>query len=133
MNTQLLLTYDFPPMGGGIARMMGELARRYTPGTLVVSTGRYQGGPEVDAGLANVVDHTGVVSARLRTLQGLLAWSRRAADWRARFIPSLSGVATSSRPGIRLGGFANGSAHPTAFSSMELTSCSGNAELEGRW
>jgi hypothetical protein len=41
MSTQLLLTYDFPPMGGGIARMMGELARRYPPGTLVVSTGRY--------------------------------------------------------------------------------------------
>jgi hypothetical protein len=40
MSTQLLLTYDFPPMGGGIARMMGELASRYPPGTLVVSTGR---------------------------------------------------------------------------------------------
>ena len=76
MNTQLLLTYDFPPMGGGIARMMGELARRYPPGTLVVSTGRYEGGPEADAGS---LDRTGVVSARLRTLQGLLAWSRRAA------------------------------------------------------
>ena len=24
----MLLTYDFPPMGGGIARMMGELAMR---------------------------------------------------------------------------------------------------------
>ena len=24
----LLLTYDFPPMGGGIARWMDELARR---------------------------------------------------------------------------------------------------------
>jgi phosphatidylinositol alpha-1,6-mannosyltransferase len=78
MSTQILLTYDFPPMGGGIARMMGELARRYPPGTLVVSTGRYEGGPQVDAGFANVVDRTGVASARLRTLQGLLAWSRRA-------------------------------------------------------
>lgn len=79
MSTQMLLTYDFPPMGGGIARMMGELARRYPPGTLVVSTGRYAGGPEVDAGFANVVDRTAVASARLRTLHGLLAWSRRAA------------------------------------------------------
>jgi phosphatidyl-myo-inositol dimannoside synthase len=76
----MLLTFDFPPMGGGIARMMGELAGRYPPGTLVVSTGRYKGGPEMDAGLANVVDRIGVASARLRTLQGLLAWSRRAAE-----------------------------------------------------
>jgi len=80
MSTQMLLTFDFPPMGGGIARMMGELAGRYPPGTLVVSTGRYKGGPEMDAGLANVVDRIGVASARLRTLQGLLAWSRRAAE-----------------------------------------------------
>ncbi|HEV8453840.1 MAG TPA: glycosyltransferase family 4 protein [Gemmatimonadales bacterium] len=76
----MLLTYDFPPMGGGIARMMGELAGRYPPGTLVVSTGRYKGGPEMDAGFANVVDRIGVASARLRTLQGLLAWSGRAAE-----------------------------------------------------
>jgi phosphatidylinositol alpha-1,6-mannosyltransferase len=80
MSTQMLLTYDFPPMGGGIARMMGELAGRYPPGTLVVSTGRYKGGPEMDAGFANVVDRIGVASARLRTLQGLLAWSGRAAE-----------------------------------------------------
>jgi phosphatidylinositol alpha-1,6-mannosyltransferase len=80
MNTQLLLTYDFPPMGGGIARMTGELARRYPPGTLLISTGRYEGGSEVDAGFPNVVDRIGVASARLRTLQGLLAWSRRAAE-----------------------------------------------------
>ncbi|MBA2459437.1 MAG: hypothetical protein H0V43_10865 [Gemmatimonadales bacterium] len=31
MRSHFLLTYDFPPMGGGIARMMGELARRYPP------------------------------------------------------------------------------------------------------
>jgi phosphatidylinositol alpha-1,6-mannosyltransferase len=80
MSTQMLLTFDFPPMGGGIARMMGELAGRYPPGTLVVSTGRYKGGPEMDAGLANVIDRIGIASARLRTLQGLLAWSRRAAE-----------------------------------------------------
>src|SRR5688572_5947727 len=80
MSTQLLLTYDFPPMGGGIARMTGELARRYPPGTLLISTGRYEGGSEVDAGFPNVVDRIGVASARLRTLQGLLAWSRRAAE-----------------------------------------------------
>ena len=78
MNPQLLLSYDFPPMGGGIARMMGELAKRYPPGTLVVSTGRYQGGAELDASLPNRVDRVEVSSRRLRTVQGLLRWSHRA-------------------------------------------------------
>ena len=78
MNTQLLLTFDFPPMGGGIARMMGELAKRYPPGTLVVSTGSYPGGSEVDATFRNPVDRIATASRRLRTLQGLVAWSRRA-------------------------------------------------------
>ncbi len=76
--TQLLLTYDFPPIGGGIARMMGELAKRYPPGTLVVSTGSMAGSDEVDSGFRNQVDRIPVASRRLRTVQGLLAWSRRA-------------------------------------------------------
>ena len=80
MNTQLLLTYDFPPMGGGIARMMGELARRYRPGTLVVSTGQYGDGSKADADLPNVVDRLSIPSRRLRALQGLVLWSRRAAS-----------------------------------------------------
>ena len=37
MAPQLLLTYDFPPIGGGIARWMAELAKRYPPGSLVVN------------------------------------------------------------------------------------------------
>ena len=77
--TQLLLAYDFPPIGGGIARMMGELARRYPTGSLVVSTGRYAGSAEFDASLPNVVDRIGVPSRRLRALHGLLLWSHRAA------------------------------------------------------
>jgi phosphatidyl-myo-inositol dimannoside synthase len=77
--TQLLLAYDFPPIGGGIARMMGELAKRYPPGTLVVSTGRYPGSAEADASLTNVVDRIAIPSRRLRTVQGLLVWSHRAA------------------------------------------------------
>ena len=76
--TQLLLAYDFPPIGGGIARMMGELAKRYPPGTLVVSTGRVAGSDEVDRGFRNQVDRVPVASRRLRTVQGLLAWSHRA-------------------------------------------------------
>jgi phosphatidyl-myo-inositol dimannoside synthase len=77
MGTQLLLTYDFPPMGGGIARFMEALARRYPPGSLVVSTGRYPESDRVDSALPNPVDRVPVPSDRLRTLLGLLFWSRR--------------------------------------------------------
>jgi phosphatidyl-myo-inositol dimannoside synthase len=74
---QLLLSYDFPPIGGGIARLTGELARRYPPDSLLVSTGRYPGSAAVDAQLPNQVDRLGIRSTRLRTLQGLVLWSRR--------------------------------------------------------
>jgi phosphatidylinositol alpha-1,6-mannosyltransferase len=80
MKPQLLLTYDFPPMGGGIARMLGELARRYQPGTLVVSTGQYGEAANADAEFPNVVDRLAIPSRRLRALQGLVLWSRRAAS-----------------------------------------------------
>jgi phosphatidyl-myo-inositol dimannoside synthase len=79
MSTQFLLSYDFPPIGGGIARMMGELARRYPAGTLVVSTGQFGNWEETDAGLPNVVDRLVIPSRRLRALPGLVLWSRRAA------------------------------------------------------
>ena len=75
---QLLLTYDFPPIGGGIARMMGEVTKRYPPGSLVVSTGSHPAAEKVDATLRNPVDRIAVPSRRLRTVQGLLSWSRRA-------------------------------------------------------
>src|SRR5512133_3007255 len=75
---QLLLTYDFPPIGGGIARMMGELAMRYPPGSLAISTGRVPGSAPVDAALPNRVHRASIDSRRLRTVQGLLVWSRQA-------------------------------------------------------
>ncbi len=75
---QLLLTYDFPPLGGGIARWMGELARRYPPGALVVSTGQTLGSEATDPALPNPVDRIAVPSRRLRTGPGLVRWSRRA-------------------------------------------------------
>jgi phosphatidylinositol alpha-1,6-mannosyltransferase len=59
--------------------MMGELAKRYPPGALVVSTGRYPGSAEADASFNNVVDRIVIPSPRLRTVQGLLVWSHRAA------------------------------------------------------
>jgi phosphatidylinositol alpha-1,6-mannosyltransferase len=79
MRRQLLLTYDFPPLGGGIARWMGELARRYPPGSLVVSTGREGDSESVDAGFPNLVDRVSVPSRRLRAVQGLVHWSIHAA------------------------------------------------------
>jgi phosphatidylinositol alpha-1,6-mannosyltransferase len=79
MPTHLLLTYDFPPIGGGIARWMAELAKRYTPGSLVVSTGQSGDASDVDASFPNRVDRLGIPSRRLRTIQGILLWSRRVA------------------------------------------------------
>jgi hypothetical protein len=43
-RSDLLLTFDFPPMGGGIARMMAEIALQTAGGELVVSTGELPGG-----------------------------------------------------------------------------------------
>lgn len=74
----LLLTYDFPPMGGGIARWMGELARRYPAGTLVVSTGQQPDGEAIDQTYPNRIDRVQVPAGRLRTVQGLARWARRA-------------------------------------------------------
>ena len=79
MGTQLLLTYDFPPIGGGIARWMAELARRYPKGSLVVSTGQHPDAPDVDSTFPNPIDRLPIAARRLRTIQGLLLWSRRAA------------------------------------------------------
>jgi phosphatidylinositol alpha-1,6-mannosyltransferase len=87
---QLLLTYDFPPIGGGIARWMAELAKRYPPGSLVVSTGQHPDSPDVDSTFPNRVDRLPLAARKLRTLRGLLFWSRRAAvltrECRAEFI-----------------------------------------------
>jgi len=78
MSRSLLLTYDFPPMPGGIARAMGELARHAEPGSLVVSTGRTDGSEDFDRGCATPVDRLAGPSHRLRTIPGLIRWARRA-------------------------------------------------------
>lgn len=74
----LLLAYDFPPIGGGIARWMEELARRYPDRSLVVSTGAADGSAAVDAGLPVTVDRIATPASRLRTITGLIRWSLRA-------------------------------------------------------
>jgi len=79
MAPHLLLTYDFPPIGGGISRWMAELARRYPAGSLIVSTGQNGDASEVDASFPNRVDRLSIPARRLRTIQGILLWSRRVA------------------------------------------------------
>lgn len=77
MFPHLLLAYDFPPIGGGLSRWMGELARHYPPQSLVVSTGQQEGSDDGDNELPNRVDRVSVQARRLRTIQGLLLWSRK--------------------------------------------------------
>jgi phosphatidyl-myo-inositol dimannoside synthase len=78
--TTLLLAQDFPPMGGGIARMHGELTKRFPRGELIVSTPTNRDAPEVDATFSAVIDRLPVGTYRTKTLPGLLLWSRRAAS-----------------------------------------------------
>ena len=67
-------------MGGGIARLHGEMARHYPPGELLVSTPQDSDAPDVDAQFAAPVDRLPVSRGRTKTLPGLLLWSRRAAS-----------------------------------------------------
>src|SRR5947208_7340477 len=78
--TTLLLAQDFPPMGGGIARFHGELARRFPKGELIVSTPSDADAAEVDAGLPAIIDRLPMGVRRTKTLPGVLFWSRRAAS-----------------------------------------------------
>jgi phosphatidylinositol alpha-1,6-mannosyltransferase len=73
----LLLTYDFPPMGGGIARWMAEIALRYPAGELIVSTGAMEHSEAADRRYPNRVDRLALPARRLKNLQGLVQWSRR--------------------------------------------------------
>lgn len=75
---QLVLTFDFPPTGGGIARWLAEMGRCYPPGTLVFSTGSWPGSAAWDATLPQRVDRIAVPSSRLRTPLGLARWAHRA-------------------------------------------------------
>jgi phosphatidylinositol alpha-1,6-mannosyltransferase len=58
---------------------MAELAKRYPAGSLVVSTGQSADASDVDAEFPNRVDRLSIPSRRLRTIQGILLWSRRVA------------------------------------------------------
>jgi len=77
--TTMLLAQDFPPMGGGIARLHDELARRFPPGELIVSTPANRDASEVDGSFPAVIDRLPISARSTKTLPGLLFWSRRAA------------------------------------------------------
>jgi phosphatidylinositol alpha-1,6-mannosyltransferase len=78
--TTMLLAQDFPPMGGGIARLHGELALRYPPRELIVSTPADRDSSEVDGTFGAVIDRLPIGARSTKTLPGLLFWSRRAAS-----------------------------------------------------
>jgi phosphatidylinositol alpha-1,6-mannosyltransferase len=69
--------------------MMGELALRYPPHSLVVSTGSYPDSAESDARFPQLIDRVGIRATRLRTINGLLLWT-----WRA------GGLARRHQPGF---------------------------------
>jgi phosphatidylinositol alpha-1,6-mannosyltransferase len=99
--------------------MMSEVARRYPPGALVVSTGRYAGSGASDARFAQPVDRVGVRATRLRTLYGLGRWTWRARALARRHRPGFTWCAElkpagyparwlARRPGIPYGVLAHG-------------------------
>jgi phosphatidylinositol alpha-1,6-mannosyltransferase len=74
----LVLSFDLPPTGGGIARWLSEMARCYPPGGLVFSTGSWPGSDAADALNPQRVDRVPVHSLRLKTPFGLARWAQRA-------------------------------------------------------
>src|SRR5262249_57959569 len=66
-------------MGGGVARWMYEIARRYPAPGIVVSTASHPDAADVDGTLPQPVDRLPISAKRLNTLQGLMLWARRSA------------------------------------------------------
>src|SRR5439155_428510 len=95
---------DFPPMGGGIARLHGEMAKRYPAGQLVVSTPQDPDAADFDAQLDGIVDRLPVGRRRTKSLPGLLLWSRRAATLaprhKVRFMPGVDPTELRERLGL---------------------------------
>jgi phosphatidylinositol alpha-1,6-mannosyltransferase len=70
--------------------MMGELARRYPPQSLVVSTGAYPESAASDADFPQPIDRVGIRATRLRTLNGLALWTWRAGALARRWRPDFT-------------------------------------------
>lgn len=78
MSKTFLLTDEFPPIVTGIARLMGEIARRYPPGELLVSTGQHRDSLEIDARYSGTtIDRLPIPTRSLHGFAGLMFWSRR--------------------------------------------------------
>src|SRR2546422_11688438 len=90
LNPTFLLAFNFPPHGGGIARMMGEIALRYPPGSLVVSTGACPNSAARDAPFPHPVDRVAIRATRLRTLNGLVLWTARSSRLARRHAPGFT-------------------------------------------
>lgn len=103
-SPSLLLAFNFPPHEGGIARMMGELARRYPPYSLVVSTGAYPQSAASDTDFLQTIDRVSTRAERLRTVTGLLSWTRRADQ-----------LARAHRPGFTWCGELKPAAYPARW------------------
>ena len=75
-------------MQTGIARMMGEVTRRYPRGELLVSTGQHRDSQDSDVRFSGaIVDRLPVPNKALRNLAGLLFWSRRVATLARQYRP----------------------------------------------
>src|SRR6267143_1179823 len=60
--------------------MMGEIARRHPAGELLVSTGQHRDAQDADARIAGtIIDRLPIPARTLKSLPGLLFWSRRVA------------------------------------------------------
>ncbi len=80
MPKTFLLTDEFPPTQTGVSRMMGEIARRYPRGELLVSTGQHRDAQDADARIpGTIIDRLPIPARTLKSLPGLLFWSRRVA------------------------------------------------------
>src|SRR3989454_867741 len=86
----LLLLSISPRRGGAPPRGGGKPPRRYPPQSLVVSTGRYAGSETSDPGFPQHIDRVGIRATRLRTLNGLALWTRRASDLARRLRPGFA-------------------------------------------
>ncbi|HMA00915.1 MAG: glycosyltransferase family 4 protein [Gemmatimonas sp.] len=78
MTTHLLLTSNFPPLYDGIASWMSQLARHYGDDAMLVSLGSEPGQSASDARQHVRIDRMPIPRARLRTMPGIVAWTRRA-------------------------------------------------------
>lgn len=74
MAPSLLLAHDFPPISGGIARLLGAVAHHARPGQMIVSTGLEAYATMWDAACSSRIDRVQVETGRLRTPLGLARW-----------------------------------------------------------